>query len=51
MLIAASLRLGDDELAARARQALSWQSVDMARDPFVFATQIAAYQLGSIQAK
>ena len=51
MLIAASLRLGDDELAARARQALSWQSADMARDPFVFATQIAAYQLGSIQAK
>ncbi len=51
MLIAASLRLGDDELAARARQALSWHSADMARDPFVFATQIAAYQLGSIQAK
>lgn len=43
MLIAASLRLGDDELAARARQALSWQSADMARDPFVFATQIKAY--------
>jgi uncharacterized protein YyaL (SSP411 family) len=44
MLIAASLRLGDAELAARARQALSWQSMYMSRDPFAFASQIMAYQ-------
>lgn len=51
MLIAASLRLGDASLKAKARQALLWQSADMARDPFVFATQIAAYQIGLEQTK
>lgn len=51
MLIAASLRLGDASLKVKAREALLWQSADMARDPFVFATQIAAYQIGLEQTK
>jgi uncharacterized protein YyaL (SSP411 family) len=46
MLIAASLRLDDAGLNTMARQALSWQSAAMSRDPFAFATQIRVYQQG-----
>lgn len=44
VLIMASLKLKDPVLFAKARQALQWQSADMARDPFAHATQILAYR-------
>jgi uncharacterized protein YyaL (SSP411 family) len=43
MLIVASFRLKDASLMAKARQALQWQSDDMDRSPFFYATQIQAY--------
>jgi uncharacterized protein YyaL (SSP411 family) len=43
-LIMATLRLGDKDLKARAREALEWYSSTMARDPFSYPTQIAAYR-------
>lgn len=45
-LILATLRLGDAELGARAREALQWTSQAMARDPFSYPTQILAYRQG-----
>jgi uncharacterized protein YyaL (SSP411 family) len=44
VLITATLRLGDAALLARAREALEWHSAAMARDPFSYPTQIAAYR-------
>jgi uncharacterized protein YyaL (SSP411 family) len=39
VLIGASLRLGDAELAKRARTSLAWQIPAMAADPYAFPTQ------------
>ncbi|MEW6132203.1 MAG: DUF255 domain-containing protein [Pseudomonadota bacterium] len=44
VLIRTTLRLGDDELNRRAREALLWVSPAMGRDPFSYPTQILAYR-------
>jgi hypothetical protein len=44
VLILTTLRLENAELSGRAREALEWASPAMARDPFSYPTQIAAYR-------
>jgi hypothetical protein len=39
VLISASLRLGDAELAKRARASLAWRIPAMSADPYAFPTQ------------
>jgi uncharacterized protein YyaL (SSP411 family) len=45
VLILATLRHGDAGLNARAREALQWTSPAMARDPFSYPSQLAAYRM------